>query len=382
MTTTAQGYTFDLERRIDPGDLPARLAYRGNAAMGAFLMFFSVVWSGAVLFIASDIFAEPFPIYLIPFAFVAVGAGLFIAGLGAILLRIDLTIGREDVTIRARRWFRARTTVTALDDYAGVLRVRATYRRNKKTHVVWLAALPHEQRDRRVVLAASRDEAEGRRLVEDYARWLDKPALEDTADGFHARAPEDVDKSVAQLVAEGKLASGYRPGRAAPAQLRIETGPERIVISLLKGAMPLWLGTLLAGGGGAAAFAFIGYGADTAVEIAGGGFGLVVMAGVLWAVFGSLRTTRQIVLTREHLLIATLAKDATSPKVEHEIAADAIEAIRVARGPLGGLALWIDTDAGSFDTATNMPRAALDHIRDLLIAALATATESAPGADA
>ena len=56
---------------------------------------------------------------------------------------------------------------------------------------------------------------------------------------------------------------------------------------------------------------------------------------------------------------------------------DAIEAIRLARGPLGGTALWFDTDHGSFHTGANMPRAALEYVRDLVAAALATADEGA-----
>ena len=160
-----------------------------------------------------------------------------------------------------------------------------------------------------------------------------------------------------------------------PAQVKVEQGADSIVVSLLKGAMPLWLFAAIAGIGGAVAFVFIGYGTDPGLQIFGGIVGLGVMTLVLWLAFSGLRTTRQIIVTRDHVALATLAKGSGQSKVEHTMDHDAIEAIRLARGPLGGTVLWFDTDAGSFQTGANMPRAALEYVRDLVAAALATAGE-------
>ena len=373
MTTSAGGYTFDFEKRVEPGVLPVTLSYRGNPAAGVFLMVFALFWFGVVMLIAQAIFAEPFPVNLLPFLFIVPAGGLFVVGLRALLMRHVLTFEEGGVTIATRRWFATRSHTMALADYPGVLRARVSYSRNKKSHVAWLAVLPHEDAARRAVLAATPDEAEGRRLVETYARWLAIPALEESVDGFDARAPGELDAPLARRIAQGSATSGYRPGGPVPAQVRVEQGPDSIVVSLLKGALPLWLFAAIAGIGGAVAFAFIGYGTDPGLQIFGGIVGLGVMTLVLWLAFSGLRTTRQVIVTRDRVVLATLARGSGESTVEHTMAHAAIEAIRLARGPLGGTVLWFDTDAGSFHTGANMPRAALEYVRDLVAAALATA---------
>ena len=377
MTTTAGGYTFDYDRRVEPGALPVTLTYRGNPAAGFFLMVFSVFWFAVVMLIASAIFAEPFPVNLLPLVFLIPAAGLFVVGLRSLLMRLAVTFEADRVRIDERRWFATTHHAMALADYPGVLRARVSYTRNKKSHVAWLAVLPHKERALRVVLAATRDEAEGRRLVEDYARWLSVPALEESVDGFDARGHGELDTPLARRIAAGSATSGYRPGGPVPAQVRIEQGADSIVVSLLRGPMPLWLAALVAGIGAAVAFVFIGFGADPGAQILGGGVGLLVLGGILWLVLSGMRTTRQLVVTRDHVVLATLAKGSGQSKVEHTMDHDAIEAIRLARGPLGGTALWFDTDHGSFHTGANMPRAALEYVRDLVAAALATADEGA-----
>lgn len=377
MTTTAGGYTFDYDRRVEPGALPVTLTYRGNPAAGVFVMVFSLFWFAVVMLIASAIFAEPFPVNLLPLVFIIPAAGLFVVGLRSLLMRLAVTFEADRVRIDERRWFATTHHAMALADYPGVLRARVSYARNKKSHVAWLAVLPHKERALRVVLAATRDEAEGRRLVEDYARWLAVPALEESIDGFDARGHGELDTPLARRIAAGSASSGYRPGGPVPAQVRVEQGPDSIVVSLLRGPIPLWLAALISGIGAAVAFVFIGFGADPGAQILGGGVGLLVLGGILWLVLSGMRTTRQIVVTREHVVLATLAKGSGQSKVEHTMDHDAIEAIRLARGPLGGTALWFDTDHGSFHTGANMPRAALAYVRDLVAAALATAGEGA-----
>jgi hypothetical protein len=375
MTITTGGYTFDYDRRVEPGALPVTLTYRGNAVMGVFLLVFSVFWFAMVLLIAQALFAEPFPVNLVPLVFVVPAAGLFIVGLRAMLMRSEVTFAHDGVSVAQRHWFAFVRHSVALKDYPGVLRARVSYSRNKKSYVAWLAVLPHENRALRVVLAASRDEAEGRRLVEDYARWLDLPALEESIDGFDARAPGELDTPLAQRIATGSASSSYRPGGPVPAQVRVEQGADSIVVSLLKGAMPLWLAAVAGGLGAAIAFVFIGWGGDPGAQIFGGAVGLIVLGGTLWLAFSGLRTTRQIIVTRDRVALATLAKSSGETKVEHDMAHDEIEALRLARGPMGGAVLWFDTDRGSFQTGANMPRAALAYVRDLVAAALATADD-------
>lgn len=379
MAIYSQGYTFNLGSRVETGAFPVTVLTKGNAIGGIFIMVFAIFWSATALFIGQDILQEEMPFKLLPFAFIIPGVGLAFFGLYSALLRIETTLDGRQVTIRKRTWFTTRTHTLPLSDYPGVLRKRVTYNRNKRTHTAWIAALPHDDKTKRIVLGSSSDEAEARKLVEDYARWLNIPALESTVDGFEVRAPEDVDRSLAELAAEGKVASSYRAGKAAPAEVHVETGSDMIIVSFLKSGVPLWLITILVGMVAAVVGAFVGFGlADDSVYMAAAMAG-VVIAVVFFGVIRGMKTRRQLILRRDRVLIASLGKDGKEPKISAELMLDDIEGLRIDRAQLGGNALWFDTDRGSFPAGDNSPRAALDYVRDLVIAALATAGDGSAG---
>lgn len=373
MAISSQGYTFNVGSQVEAGAFPVTVLTKGNAIGGIFIMVFAVFWSGAALFIGQGFFEGELPYRVLPFAFIIPGIGLAFFGLYAALLRIETTLDGHQVTIRKRTWFTTRTAVLPLSDYPGVLRKRVTYNRNKRTHTAWIAALPHDDKTKRVVLGSSSDEAEGRKLAENYARWLNIPALESTVDGFEARAPEDVDRPLAELAAQGKVASSYRAGKAAPAEVHVETGSDMIIVSFMKTGIPLWLITVLVGLVAAVVGAFVGFGlADDSVYMAAGMAGIFI-AVVFFGVIRGMKTRRQLILRRDRVVIAALGKDGKEPKVSAELMLDEIEGLRIDKAQYGGNALWFDTDRGSFPAGDNSPRAALDYVRDLVIAALATA---------
>jgi hypothetical protein len=259
-----------------------------------------------------------------------------------------------------------------------VLRKTVTFTRKKRTQTAFLTLLAHGARDMNVVLAASADEAEGRAQAEAYARWLDKPALEETADGFLARDPDDLDKPLAQLVAEGKIVSSYKPGSTPPAQVRVEHGAERIAVSFLKGAVAMWVWSLIAGVAAASAFLIIAFATDLEAKIAGGAVAFLVLVGVLYLATRQMRTTRQILLYRDRLELAETTR--SEAVVKQTVPLAQIETVRVVTRRYGGHALYIDTDAGSYPTGEGLPRSALEWVRDLVVAAIATA--DAPEASA
>jgi hypothetical protein len=331
------------------------------------------------VFIGQGFLDGALPYNVLPFVFIIPGIGLAVFGLYSALLRIETTLDGHLVTIKKRTWFTTRTVTLPLSDYPGVLRKRVTYTRNKRTHTAWVAALPHDEKTKRVVLGASSDEAEGRKLVENYARWLNISALESTVDGFEARAPEDVDRSLAELAAQGKVASSYRAGKAAPAEVHVETGSDMIIVSFMKTGIPLWLTTILVGLIAAVIGAFVGFGiADDSVYMAAAMAGVIV-AVVFFGVIRGMKTRRQLILRRDRVVIAALGKDGKEPKISAELMLNEIEGLRIDRAQYGGNALWFDTDRGSFPAGDNSPRAALDYVRDLVIAALATAGGGAAG---
>ncbi|MGY8995500.1 MAG: hypothetical protein ACKVH7_03575 [Alphaproteobacteria bacterium] len=379
MAISSQGYTFNLGSQVETEAFPVTVLTKGNVIGGIFIMVFAVLWSAAAVFIGQGFLDGALPYNVLPFVFIIPGIGLAVFGLYSALLRIETTLDGHLVTIKKRTWFTTRTVTLPLSDYPGVLRKRVTYTRNKRTHTAWVAALPHDEKTKRVVLGASSDEAEGRKLVENYARWLNISTLESTVDGFEARAPEDVDRSLAELAAQGKVASSYRAGKAAPAEVHVETGSDMIIVSFMKTGIPLWLTTILVGLIAAVIGAFVGFGiADDSVYMAAAMAGVIV-AVVFFGVIRGMKTRRQLILRRDRVVIAALGKDGKEPKISAELMLNEIEGLRIDRAQYGGNALWFDTDRGSFPAGDNSPRAALDYVRDLVIAALATAGGGAAG---
>jgi len=381
MAITSSGYTFSHDNEVALGALPATFTTKGNILKATWMMAFAVVFGVVGMTVTSDLYAEPFPVSLIPYVPPLIGCGVFLSGLYAALLKIETTIEHGTITIRRRSWFNTREHVMALSDYPGVLRKRVSYKRNKHIHVAWLAALPHDDKSKRVVLGAGDDEAEGRKLVEDCARLLDVPALEETADGFQARAPGDLDSSIAELATAGKIDTSYQTG-SAPAELGVERGRDMIVLNFLKAAIPLKLMVVVAGVGAAIMVRIL-------LEIIGSDMILIIpafaafcIAVFLFLTLGRMRARRQLILHRDRVVIASLSKDGREPKVGAELMHDEIEGVRIAPANYSGNALWFDTDRGSFPAGDNAPRAALDYAHSLVIAALATAQEGGEdGAD-
>ena len=371
MAISADGYQFDFKKTVPMEARPVSATVRGNLAIGLIMLLIAVVWTGLNLFIGQQLIAEPMPWPLILITVLAVGIGLLVYGLKIMLYRRTVTIGHDAVVIDQRTWLKTKRRNVGLDTYPGVLRKKVSYRRNKRSYDAFLTLLTHAARDQTVVLAASRDEAEGRAQTEDYARWLDKPALEETADGFLARDPDDLDKPLAQLVAEGKVVSGYKPGSTPPAQVRVEHGDDRIVVSFLKGAVAMWVWALIAGIAAAAAFIIIGFVTDLEAKVAGGAAAFLVLVGVLYAAHRQMRTTRQIMLYRDRMDLAAARSGGVD--VKHTVALHQIETVRVAKRRYSGYGLYVDTDGGSFATGEGLPRGALEWVRDLIVAAIATA---------
>jgi hypothetical protein len=338
----------------------------------------AVVWTGFNFVIGNELLAEPLPLPLVLIPFLAVGVGLFVFGLQLMLYRRTVTLGPQEVRIEQRSWFKTRRRSAELDTYPGVLRKKLTFRRNKRNEEAYLTILTHSSRDLRVVLAASKDEAQGRAQTEDYARWLDKPALEETAEGFLAREPGDLDKPLAQLVAEGKIVSGYRPGSTPPAQVKVEHGAEQIAVSFLKGAVPMWVWALFAGIAAASAFLIIGFVTNLEAKVAGAAAAFLVLVGVLYGARRQMKTTRQILVFRDRIAFAERAGEGLD--VKHTVPLGAIETVRVAKGRYGGYGLYVDTDDGTFEAGAGMPRGALEWVRDLIVAAIATADGEATAA--
>ena len=144
-------------------------------------------------------------IFLIVFA--SVGVGISGYGICRMFYRAEVTVDRHRVKgkkcgIRGTEYW-----TEPLRSYRGVI-TRTEHRSGKKRgNTIHLVLLKHFRDDERdVTLVRSLDSINLRGEGERFARLLGLPVLIETADGgYEVRAAEDLDKSVAELVAEGKL---------------------------------------------------------------------------------------------------------------------------------------------------------------------------------
>ena len=79
-----------------------------------------------------------------------------------------------------------------------------------------LVELVHGDEDKSLQLYAAGAEDGVRGLWEQASRTLDLPALDETASGIVARAPEDLDKSIRDLAGEGKVTAEFDTDKPPP----------------------------------------------------------------------------------------------------------------------------------------------------------------------
>lgn len=72
-----------------------------------------------------------------------------------------------------------------------------------------LVELVHPHKDKTLLVHEATKEGGIRKLWHDAACALDLPALDETLDGIVSRTPEDLDKSIRDLAAEGKISVDF-----------------------------------------------------------------------------------------------------------------------------------------------------------------------------
>ena len=151
----------------------------------------------------------PIPAYLLLGVFLILGVTVMAVGLSAFLHKVDLMIDAEGVRGLQRNIKGTRTWNEPLSAYSGVLG-HEEYHSGGKHHsayTLYKVVLKHSREvDFDVLLYSSRSGQQHRNEIEMFGRLLERPVLVEEAGGRYAeRAVEDLDKSVKELVEEGKL---------------------------------------------------------------------------------------------------------------------------------------------------------------------------------
>ncbi len=270
-------------RELDLSSLPVEHVEKRHRGVGVFLVIFSLLWGGfPTLFLIASILNGSFePAMLFVLVFSIVGTGLFLFGLKLMTTRRVIRFDRDRIELDERSIFGHKNWTEPLDRYAGV-RSRSEYHsggKNQSSYTLYICELHHEDPKKKVRLYASRVEAGLRKRLERYCRQLGLPALEGDDSNLTVRSVEDLDKSVRDLVREGKLAVQFDPTQPPPAGIGLQVEGNRLQIELPRTRFPLvagLIGFLVPG-----VFIWIGFGVKE-VPLFFGLIGVLVACGFLF----------------------------------------------------------------------------------------------------
>lgn len=366
--SSCEHFAIDLDR------LPAAAERAGSKGLGVVMMVFAAVWGGFPLvgLVTSPGQFTPDERLLV-LVFPVIGAGLFLVGVQQLLWRKRITFDGRIVSVVERGLRGTTTWREPLSDFRGVKRATRRVRRNKRTCTLYLVDLLHPETGKTVNLYTATYETGWRTRWEDYARRLNLPALEERDGGLVAREIADLDKSVTELLGEGKLSVDYDVLAAPAMGLAADLEDDAVVITRTGPRnSPLgWLIACLF----PLIFVYVGFFLDDVPAPFGWLFGLVglffeviFVAGVGWDIC----SRERIRLSFEEVRI-----NAVSPWGETKgkvVPAELIESVDIAREPgRWRSSLVLGSDEGTLTFGQGLPEASLAFVRNAVLAKLSAA---------
>ena len=219
-----------LQTAVDLGRLPVTVDQGPKATPKVTLLFaFGLVLMTGLYFL-SGVLIEGAAVLSFNLFPVGIALTVLIVLVAAPLRRRRVTFDEEGVTVESRGLLGLKTWSLPYEAFKGVLYREELLRRqnaglqrqNTGSGIFQVIELLHEKRNRCVLLYVCRTAEVPRDRWEGYARRLGLPALEIGAEGINARAAGDLDKSLKDLAAEGKVDAAFDLAAAVPRGLRLE----------------------------------------------------------------------------------------------------------------------------------------------------------------
>lgn len=364
---------------IDLGRLPVTAERKAGAFFGLLILLFACVWGGfPVLGMARNGFdlgrgPEQFLFLIFPL----IGVGIALYGLHLILHRKSITIDKYFVAVAERGLLGAKAWREQISGYRGVLARTRRVSTKHSSYTLYLVDLKHDDDAKTINLYTARGDRHWRSRWEDYARRLGLPALEEGAGGLVARDVDDLDKSVTELLREGKvtvdqglLAQGGAQGGVMG--VRAEAAGDALVLTRTGPQNPLWGGLIgIAFPAVFIYFAFFTEEMPVIVRIIFGGLGIIFEAAFLSAVIWDRISRRRLVITPDEVLLHSVGP--SGPTRGKRLPIAEVEAVEVQRGRKSDrrFALTIATDKKSLRFGLGLPAASLDYIKNAVLAQLA-----------
>ncbi len=361
---------------LDVAQLPVTAQRTGSRLLGVFMVVFALVWGGMpvvglVAMLGGDQAFEP--AMLVAALFPVLGVGILLYGVHQLVWRKTITMDRQFVAVAERGLFGAKDWREELANYTGVLQRSRRVRTKNSSYTLYIVDLIHEDESKKINLYTDLGEGGHRAKWEAYARALELPALEQGQGGILRREVDDLDKSVGELIKEGKVEVDFDALARTAKGLSVDFEGDTVIITRTGPKHPWW-GMLI---GVTFPLVFVGvafYMPDMPffMRILFGGLGaifeLVFVLGVIWDIV----SRQRIRVGPRDLKVSTISP--WGEKKGKQLPVGEIESVKIARNSGGAApAVIIASDTETLKFGSSLPRPSLDFVMNTVLAKLAEA---------
>lgn len=341
----------------------------GSRVVGVFLMVFALFWGGmpTLILIESIQSGEFEPEVLFTLIFTIIGSVFLITGLWLVTRKVSTTIYADKIEQSKKSIFGRKDWSEPIANFPGIV-YRSEYHsggKNQSSYTLYIVELHHEDKKKRIKLYSSKSDHGVRQIWEDCCRQLNMPALQEDGGTMQARATEDLDKSVKELAAEGKIDVAFDPTAPTPPGIVLIPDQNTLRIELQASAMPIW-GALIALAI-PSIFIYIGFFGPAPIffGIVGAIFMAIFGSAVLWNIF-----TREVIgLDQEGIHLFRTSKRGDSKR--KTIPGDTVESVAVGSdGNNQQKTVRIQTDMQTHKVGAGLKDDALTWLRDCILAVL------------
>jgi uncharacterized membrane protein len=357
--------------QINLDSLPVEHEEKGLRSVGIILAVFSLIWGGfpTVILITSLVQGKFEPGMLLILLFTVIGAGLFFLGISLIFRRKKTRIDKDGVMVEQRSLFGLKLWNEPFSRYKGV-GIREEYHsggKNSPSYTLYIVELVHDDKDKIVQLYCSKSAEGHRKIWEDYCRKLNMQAVEKDGDSYVTRDVGDIDKTVSELVREGKIELDFDPSRNIPPELEVISEGDELVITVFKpkrSAVGAVFGVLLwvvlpAG------FIYAGFFTKDA-PIIFGFVGIIILLVIFAVIFISTMTKARLRVSSDGA--STCRISLWGEWFTQSINSPEVESVKVYKEDrANGEAVWLSGDKGSICFGEGLGRETLEWLRGCIL---------------
>lgn len=356
------------EEHVDLSAFPATAERKGSIFGGLFITVFALLWGGMPLYGLLTADGLEGSEQIIMMIFPAIGFGILLFGIHLLIWRKEITFDEAGVDVVERGLFGTKTWWEPLSAYRGVLRFTRRIRRKNSSYTLYRVDLAHDQRSREIRLFQSRSDKLWRKAWEYYAHRLNLPALERGEEGEVRREADDLDKSLAELVREGKVKIERTPITGKLEGVLLEREGKTLIVTRTGPVNPWW-GQVLAV---LFPLVFVGFGVlhpEAPIWVAA--MGIFFEAIFLWGVIHDLTTRDRLRVDRKQVARMKVSRSGEGkPKT---LMSSEVETVSIGGDGKQKGKLVISADSGEIRFGANLPAATLNHLRNAVLSEISKA---------